>query len=53
MHDGTKIKACAGADSFRREEKVRAHLAAARQQVEAERRFLPPFVAKIQFFHTF
>ncbi len=35
MHDGTKIKACAGADSFRREEKVRAHLAAARQQVEA------------------
>ena len=35
MHDGTKIKACAGGDSFRREEKVRAHLAAARQQVEA------------------
>lgn len=35
MHDGTKIQACAGADSFRREEKVRAHLAAARQQVEA------------------
>jgi transposase len=35
MHDGTKIKACAGADSFRREEKVRAHLAAARQQVQA------------------
>jgi transposase len=35
MHDGTKIKACAGADSFRREEKVQAHLAAARQQVQA------------------
>src|SRR5438128_3827131 len=35
MHDGTKIKACAGADSFRREERIRAHLEAARQQVEA------------------
>jgi len=35
MHDGTKIKACAGADSFRREERIAAHLAAARQQVEA------------------
>jgi transposase len=34
MHDGTKIKACAGADTFRREEKVRAHLELARQQVE-------------------
>jgi transposase len=35
MHDGTKMKACAGADSFRREEKLRAHLEMARQQVEA------------------
>ncbi len=34
MHDGTKIKACAGADTFRREEKIRAHLELARQQVE-------------------
>jgi len=35
MHDGTKIRACAGADGFRREETLRAHLLAARQQVEA------------------
>ena len=35
MHDGTKIKACAGADSFRREERVQARLEAARQQVQA------------------
>jgi len=35
MHDGTKIKASAGADTFRREEKIRAHLELARQQVEA------------------
>src|SRR2546428_107142 len=35
MHDGTKIKACAGADSFRREDKIKAHLEAARQQVQA------------------
>ncbi len=35
MHDGTKIKACAGADSFRREERLQEHLEAARQQVEA------------------
>ncbi len=34
MHDGTKIKACAGADSFRREERLKEHLEAARQQVE-------------------
>jgi transposase len=33
MHDGTKVKASAGADSFRREEKVTAHLEMARQQV--------------------
>lgn len=35
MHDGTKVKACASSDTFRREERLRAHLAAARQQVEA------------------
>jgi transposase len=35
MHDGTKIRACAGADSFRREERLRAHLEAARAQVAA------------------
>jgi len=35
MHDGTRIKACAGADSFRREERLREHLEAARKQVEA------------------
>ncbi len=35
MHDGTKIKACAGADSFRRAERILAHLEAARQQVQA------------------
>jgi transposase len=35
MHDGTKVRACAGADSFRREETLQKHLEAARQQVEA------------------
>jgi transposase len=35
MHDGTKIRACAGADSFRREERIRSHLEAARAQVAA------------------
>jgi transposase len=35
VHDGTKIKACAGADSFRREETLQAHLQAAREQVQA------------------
>jgi len=35
MHDGTKIKACAGSDSFRREERLKEHLETARQQVEA------------------
>jgi hypothetical protein len=34
MHDGMKVKACAGSDSFRREEKLKAHLEAAREQVE-------------------
>jgi transposase len=35
MHDGTRIKACAGADSFRREERLKQHLEEARKQVEA------------------
>jgi hypothetical protein len=35
MHDGTKIRACAGTDSFRREGRIEAHLRAAREQVEA------------------
>ncbi len=35
MHDGTKVRACAGADSFRREQTLQGHLEAARQQVEA------------------
>jgi transposase len=35
MHDGTKSKANAGADSFRREERLKEHLEAARKQVEA------------------
>jgi transposase len=34
MHDGSKVKACAGGDTFRREETLRRHLEAARQQVE-------------------
>lgn len=33
MHDGTKVKACAGHDSFRREERIVAHLEAAKEQV--------------------
>jgi len=35
MHDGTKIQAWAGGDSFRREGTLQAHLKAAREQVEA------------------
>lgn len=35
MHDGTRIKAYAGADSFRREERLKEHLELARKQVEA------------------
>ena len=35
MHDGTKVRACAGADSFRREKTLQEHLEAAREQVEA------------------
>jgi transposase len=34
MHDGTKIKACASGDSFRREERLRSHLEMAREQVK-------------------
>ena len=34
MHDGTKIKACASADTFRTEQRLVAHLQAARQQVQ-------------------
>jgi transposase len=34
MHDGTKVKACAGVDTFRREETLREHLRLAREQVE-------------------
>lgn len=34
-HDGTKIKARAASNSFRREERIGAHLELARQQVEA------------------
>lgn len=34
MHDGTKIKACASGDSFRREDRLRNHLAMAREQIE-------------------
>lgn len=35
MHDGTRIKACAGSDSFRREGRLKEYLEAARKQVEA------------------
>jgi transposase len=35
MHDGTKIQASAGADSFRRDTRLREHLEAAREQVKA------------------
>jgi transposase len=35
MHDGTKVRANAGADTFRREDRLREHLEKARQQVEA------------------
>jgi transposase len=34
MHDGTKIKACAAADSFRREERLQSHLEMAREHVK-------------------
>jgi transposase len=35
MHDGTKIKASAGKDTFRREETIRKHLMQAMEQVRA------------------
>jgi transposase len=35
MQDGTKVRACAGVDGFRREGRVRKHLQAAREQVAA------------------
>lgn len=35
MHDGTRIKACAAGDSFRREERLQAHLEAARKQIQS------------------
>jgi hypothetical protein len=34
MHDGTKVKACASGDTFRREDRIKAHLKNARGQVE-------------------
>jgi transposase len=34
MHDGTKVKACASGDTFRREERIGAHLEKAREQVK-------------------
>lgn len=34
MHDGSKVKACASGDTFRREERIRTHLDLAREQVE-------------------
>ncbi len=34
MHDGTKIKACASADTFRTQGRLEAHLEAAREQVQ-------------------
>lgn len=34
MHDGMKVKACAGSDSFRREERLKSHLEAAEEQVK-------------------
>jgi transposase len=34
MHDGSKVKAWVSGDTFRREERIRAHLELAREQVE-------------------
>lgn len=34
MHDGTKVQAQAGSDTFRREERLQAHLEVAQRQVE-------------------
>jgi hypothetical protein len=33
MHDGTKVKACAGDDTFRSEDRIRARLETAREQL--------------------
>ena len=38
MHDGTKVKALAGNNSFRREERIREHLKVAEEQVQAHSR---------------
>jgi transposase len=35
MHDGTKVKANASGDTFRKEGRIRAHLEAAREQVQS------------------
>ena len=35
MHDGTKIKANAGADSFRTEERIQAHLKTAKEHIQS------------------
>ena len=35
MHDGTKVKACAGSDTFRSQERIQLHLQEARRQIEA------------------
>jgi hypothetical protein len=32
-HDGTKIKACASDDGFRREKRIKQHLEAAEEQI--------------------
>ena len=37
MHDGTKVKACAGADSFRREDRIKNHMKAAEEQIRTLR----------------
>lgn len=34
MHDGTKVKASAGSDTFRREERIQGYLDMAREQIE-------------------
>jgi hypothetical protein len=34
MHDGTKVKALAGSNSFRREERIREHLKTAEEHVQ-------------------
>src|SRR5712691_1060735 len=50
MHDGTKIRACASGDTFRREGRIQAHLELAREQVklmeEAQDQEVSPRVAQ-------